>query len=53
MRVLRVQFTTNFDLELSDPSDGLTIQDVCALGAEAQVTLHTDVKKSNPASKAT
>ena len=48
MRVPGVQFTNNFQLELSDPPDGLTIETVSAVGTEAQITLHTDAAKIKP-----
>ncbi|MGA2557422.1 MAG: peptidase, partial [Verrucomicrobiota bacterium] len=48
MRVPGVQFTNNFELQLSDPPDGLTIEGVSAVGTEAQITLHTDAAKIKP-----
>jgi hypothetical protein len=51
MRVPGVQFTNNFELQLSDPPDGLTIETVSAVGTEAQVTLHTDAAKIKPGVK--
>jgi hypothetical protein len=51
MRVPGVQFTNNFELQLSDPPDGLTIENVSAVGTEAQILLHTDAKKIKPGVK--
>ncbi|HXR05835.1 MAG TPA: hypothetical protein VN765_00805, partial [Candidatus Acidoferrum sp.] len=48
MRVPGVQFTNNFELQLSDPPDGLSIETVSAVGTEAQILLHTDAAKIKP-----
>ncbi|HXR07387.1 MAG TPA: hypothetical protein VN765_08665 [Candidatus Acidoferrum sp.] len=48
MRVPGVQFTNNFELQLSDPPDGLSIENVSAMGTEARITLHTDAAKIKP-----
>ena len=45
VRTPGVQFTNNFQLELSDPPDGISIQTISAIGTETEITLHSDAKK--------
>jgi hypothetical protein len=51
VRTPGVQFTNNFQLELSDPPDGITIQTISAVGTEAEITLHSDAQKIKPGVK--
>jgi hypothetical protein len=51
VRTPGVQFTNNFQLELSDPPDGITIETISAVGTETEITLHSDAKKIKPGAK--
>jgi hypothetical protein len=44
-------FTNNFELQLSDPPDGISIQSVSLADAEADIVLHCDAAKIKPGSK--
>ncbi len=39
-------FTNNFQLELNEPPDGITIASVSAEGTEAEILLHSDAAKT-------
>ncbi len=51
VRTPGVQFTNNFQLELSDPPDGISIANISAIGTETEITLHSDAKKIKPGVK--
>ncbi len=44
-------FTNNFQLELNEPPDGITIASVSAEGTEAEILLHSDAAKLKPGVK--
>ena len=45
------QFTNNFQLELSAPPDGITIENITAIGTETEILLHSDSTKIKPGAR--
>jgi hypothetical protein len=45
------QFTNNFQLELSAPPDGVSIESVSSVGTELEIRLHSDADKIKPGAK--
>jgi hypothetical protein len=51
VRTPGVAFTNNFQLELSAPPDGITIENVSSVGTELEVLLHSDPSKIKAGAK--